>query len=102
MRKYPSAKVISKCHLTSLTNLLIANSKGHYRKEKAIIIRDAARTSIGTCTPMQSIELIQTIDRILFLRSQIAIIEDKIEDIMKLIDSPMTTIFLDCDFSLRF
>ena len=92
MRKCPSADAVSKCHLTSLTNILIKNSKGHYRKEKAIIIRNAARTSIGTCTPIQSLELVQTIDRILLLQSQIALLEEKIETIMKQIDSPMTTI----------
>ena len=92
MKNYPSASDISKCHLTSLTNLLIANSKGHYRKEKALIIRKAAQSSIGTCTAMQSLELTQTIERILLLHSQIAMIEEKIECIMKLIDSPMTTI----------
>ena len=92
MKNYPSAQYIAKSHLTTLTNLLIANSKGHYRKEKAIIIRDAAKTSIGTCTPMHSLELVQTIDRILLLRSQIAVIEEKIEHIMRQLDSPMTTI----------
>ena len=92
MKKWPSAKEISKCHLSTLTNLLITNSKGHYRMEKAIIIRDAAKNSIGTCTPMQSLELVQTIDRILLLRSQISVIEENIECIMKQIDSPMTTI----------
>ena len=92
MKKYPSTEAISKSHLTVLTNLLIANSKGHYRKEKALIIRDAAKNSIGTCTPMQSLELIQTIDRILLIRSQIAVIEEKIEIMMKQLDSPMTTI----------
>ena len=92
MKRFPSAESISKCHLTTLTNLLIANSKGHYRKEKELAIREAAKTSIGTCTAMQSLELPQTIDRILLLRSQIAIIEEKIDNIMKQIDSPMTTI----------
>ena len=92
MKKYPSTEAISRSHLTVLTNLLIANSKGHYRKEKALIIRDAAKNSIGTCTPMQSLELIQTIDRILLIRSQVAVIEEKIEIMMKQLDSPMTTI----------
>ena len=92
MKKWPSAKEISKCHLSTLTNLLITNSKGHYRMEKAIIIRDAAKNSIGTCTPIQSLELVQTIDRILLLRSQISVIEENIECIMRQIDSPITTI----------
>ena len=41
---------------------------------------------------MQSLELVQTIDRILLLRSQIFVIEEKIECIMNQIDSPMATI----------
>ncbi|MDO4474691.1 MAG: IS110 family transposase [Eubacteriales bacterium] len=92
MKECPSAEAVVKCHLTHLTNLLIKNSKGHYRKEMAITIRNAAKTSIGTCTPMKSLELVQTIERILLLRNQISLIEAKIEEIMKQIDSPMTTI----------
>lgn len=92
IKECPSAEAVAKCHLTHLTNLLIKNSKGHYRKEMAITIRNAAKTSIGTCTPMKSLELVQTIERILLLRNQISLIEDKIEEIMKQIDSPMTTI----------
>lgn len=92
MKDYPSANAISRCHLATLTNLLISNSKGHYRKEMALTIRKAAQLSIGTCSAMQSLELTQTIERILLLHSQITAIEKKIECIMKRIDSPMTTI----------
>lgn len=92
MRELPSAEAISKCHLTHLTNLLKTNSKGHYSKDKALEIRNAAKNSIGNCTQMQSLELIQTIDRILLLRSQISTIEEKIKALMQQIDSPIITI----------
>lgn len=92
MLELPSTVDISKCHLTKLKNLLFKNSKGHYRIDKAVEIREAARNSIGTCTAMQSLELRQTIERILLLREQISIIERKIEQLMKQIDSPATTI----------
>ncbi len=36
-----------KAHLTKLTNLLCASSKGHYKREKAFEIRNAAIHSIG-------------------------------------------------------
>lgn len=92
MKEYPSTESLSICHLTRLTNLLIKHSKGHYRKEMAIAIRNAARKSVGTCNTYQSLELIQTIDRILLLKEHIRIIEDKIKSIMIQIDSPITTI----------
>lgn len=92
MKEYPSTDDISKCHLTRLTNLLIKYSKGHYRKEMAILIKDAAKKSIGTCSPAQSLELQQTINRILLLSEQIKVLENRIERIMEQIDSPMTTI----------
>jgi len=92
MKEFPSTEAISNCHLTRLTNILWQNSKGHYGKEKAIEIREAARNSIGTSTYMQSLELVQTIDRILLMQSQIKLVEEKITQIMKQIDSPITTI----------
>ena len=52
--EYPGAKQISEAHLTKLTNLLSIASKGHYGKEKAIQIREAAKSSIGSVMPAKS------------------------------------------------
>ena len=52
----PSADQIASCHLTHLTKLLRTASKGRYSREKAIEIRDAAKTSIGSKMPAKSLE----------------------------------------------
>ena len=57
LSEYPGAKQISEIHLTKLTNLLATASKGRYGKDKAIQIRNAARTSIGSVMPAKFLEL---------------------------------------------
>ena len=47
LSEYPGAKQVSEIHLTKLTNILATASKGRYGKEKAVQIRNAAKTSIG-------------------------------------------------------
>ena len=88
----PSARKIADCHLTHLTKLLLTASKGHYSREKAIEIRDAARTSIGSNMPAKSLELKHTIKLIQELTSEINEIEDSIKSIMDSIHSPITSI----------
>ncbi len=88
----PSARKIADCHLTHLTKLLLTASKGHYSREKAIEIRDAARTSIGSNMPAKSLELKHTIKLIQELTSEINEIETSIKSIMDSIHSPITSI----------
>lgn len=92
MSEYTDINAISKAHLTRLTNLLSKYSKGHYGREKAIQIKEAAKQSIGTCDGIQTIELQQTLARIHLLQKQIEIIEERIKEIVKKIDSPFITI----------
>ena len=92
LSEYPGAKQVAEIHLTKLTNLLIASSKGHYGKEKAIQIRDAARTSIGSVMPAKSLELKHTIKLIQELTAEIEEIEDSIQKIMDDLDSPILSI----------
>lgn len=92
MTEYTDPCSISKAHLTHLTNLLKKNSKGHYSREKAVEIREAAKLSIGTCDGIQALELQQTIARIRLLQEQIAVIEKRIKNIVFEIDSPFITI----------
>lgn len=92
MFEYPSTRAIADSHLTRLTNLLLKYSKGHYGREKALQIRDAARISIGSYDEIKSLELQQTIQRIRLLQEQILTVELRIQNIMNLIDSPISTI----------
>lgn len=92
MSEYTDANTISKVHLTRLTNLLAKYSKGHYGRQKALEIKGAAKQSIGTCDGIQAIELQQTLARIFLLQKQTQVIEERIKEIVKNIDSPFITI----------
>lgn len=92
LSEFPGSKAISSCHLSRLSNLLCSASKGHYGKEKAIEIRDAARKSIGSGSEMKSFELQQTIQRIRILNEQIEEIEVRINLMVDEFDSPILTV----------
>ena len=92
LSEFPSAKHIANVHLTHFTNLLYTSSKGHYNRDKAIQIREAARNSIGTYMPAKVLELKHTIKLIKEFNIEIAEIESAIKSIMDKIDSPITTI----------
>lgn len=91
LSELPNVKAISECHLTRLTNLL-SSSNGRYSKEKAIEIRNAARSSIGSCCESKSPELQQNIRLIQMLEDQIFQIESKINPIVDSLHSPIMTI----------
>ena len=89
LSELPSAGKIASCHLTHLTKLLENASKGRYSREKAIEIREAARTSIGSNMPAKSLELRHTLRLIGELDSEITEIESEIKRIMDQISSPI-------------
>ena len=92
LSELPGAKAVAECHLAKLTNLLAKASKGHYGKDKALEIRNAARNSIGSNSQVKSLELLQTIQRIQMLESQIEKTEEKINPLVDLFNSPLLTI----------
>ena len=92
LSEFPGAKQIANAHLTRLTHLLTEASRGHYKRDMAITIRDAAKSSIGSMMPAKSLELQQTIRLIRELTDGIEEIEAAIEDIMDILQSPIATI----------
>lgn len=92
LEEFPSASAIAFAHLTRLTNLLSKASKGHYNRETAIKIREAAKNSIGSNMPAKSLELKHTIKLIRALTIDIDEIEAEISKMMDKIASPITTI----------
>ncbi len=90
--EYPGAKQLATANLTHLKTMLYAASKGHYGRDRAIELRDAARNSIGSCMPAKSLELKHTIQLIQVLDSEIEEIETEIEKFMEQIQSPITSI----------
>lgn len=92
LEEFPGVKQIANSNLTHLKNLLSTASKGRYGREKAIEIRDAARSSIGSCIHAKSLELQHTIRLIQELSREIDDIEAEIQKIMDELQSPIITI----------
>ena len=90
--EFPGACQIADAHLTHLKTVLYEASKGHYGRDMAVEIRDAARNSIGSRMPAKSLELKHTIQLIRELDAEIEEIENEINSIMDEFHSPITTI----------
>ncbi len=89
--EFPGAEQIANTHLTRLKSLLHDASKGHYGRDMAIQLRDAALSSIGSRMPAKSLELQHTIRLIREMDAEIADIEAAIQNIMDELDSPIIT-----------
>ena len=92
LEEFPGAKQVAGAHPTSLKSLLEKASKGRYKRDVALSIRDAARMSIGSRMPAKSLELQHTIRLIRELDAEIEEIETAIQTIMDELHSPITTI----------
>lgn len=92
LSEFPGASFISGAHLTRLKHLLSDASKGHYGRDMALSIREAAAASIGTVMASKSMELKHTIYLIEVISSEIDEIESAINTIMDSLNSPITTI----------
>ena len=92
LSEFPGAKQVAEVHLTRLKALLADASKGHYGRDMAVEIRNAARCSIGSRMPAKSLELQHTIRLIRELDTEIEEIEAAIQAIMDELHSPITTI----------
>ena len=90
--EFPGASHIASANLKHLTHLLVINSKGHFKADKAGDIRDHARKSIGSISAAKSLELRHTIKHIRQLDEEIDEIKAEIRKIMDNIDSPILSI----------
>jgi len=92
LSEFPGASFIAAAHLTRLKHLLNEASKGRYGRDMALVIREAAATSIATAMPAKSLELKHTIHLIKVLSVEIDEIESAINTIMDTLNSPITSI----------
>ena len=86
---FPGASYVAEAHMTRLKHLLADSSKGHYGKEFAETVRDAARNSIGSDMPAKSLELKHTIALIHVLTEEIDEVEVSIHKLMDSMDAPI-------------
>ena len=92
LREFPGAKQIATAHLTHFKTVLSDASNGRYDREKAVAIREAARTSIGSIMPAKSLELQHTIRLIREFDEEIREIELAIKAIIDEMAPPILTI----------
>jgi len=92
LSEFPGAHQVASANLKHLTALLKTTSKGHFGREKADEIREAARRTISSYLPAKSLELRHTIRLIHELSAEIVEIEAEIKNIMDFIDSPILTV----------
>ena len=92
LEAFPGAAQIAKAHWTKLTSLLVTASKGRYKRDMALKIREAAKQSIGSYIPAKSLELQHTLRLIRELDTEIAEIEEHIQPMLEELHSPITTI----------
>ena len=92
LAEFPGTQQIADAHLTRLKALLADASHGHYGRDMAVKLRDAARCSIGSRMPAKSLELQHTIRLIRELDAEIEEIEATIQSIMGDLHSPITSI----------
>ena len=92
LSEFPGAKQIADAHLTHFKAVLSDASKGHYNRDKAIEIREAAKRSIGSAMPAKSLELQHTIRLIRELDKEIDEIEAAIKAIVDEMAPPILTI----------
>lgn len=90
--EFPGAYQIASANLKHLTSLLETTSKGHFGRDKANEIREAARRSISSYLPAKSLELKHTINLIRELSAEIDEIEAEIKKIMDAIDSSILSV----------
>lgn len=94
LSKYPSPEKICKAKLSSITDLLLKASNGRFGQAKALEVKELVRNTFGvadTCGVYS--DLIQCyMEQIKFIQQQISALDQKIQDIMDSLDSPITSI----------
>lgn len=92
LKEAPTPDAIASMHLTHLTHLLKAASKGHFQKETAAELRVLAQKSVGSSDKSLSIQITQSIEQIELLDRQLELIESEMKNIVTSLDSVIMTI----------
>ncbi len=92
LAEFPGAQQVAAADSAHLEALLRRASNGRYSRAKAVEIKGAAKSSIGSAMPARSLELRHTIGLIRELDAEINEIESVIQGIMAELRSPITTI----------
>ena len=92
LKVFPGAGRIARCRIDRLTRLLNENSNGKYKKDKAEVIQELARHSVGRDSEALGFELIQVIETIQFFEQRITVLDKKLKSIVTEISTPLLSI----------
>lgn len=92
LRKYPSAKDFAECRISTLRKLLLSKSRGRIGSERADMIVDLAKHSVGIYSEVKRIELVYYLEQILMDTKYIKLLDDSIKKIMNTINSPILSV----------
>lgn len=92
LTEYTTAHELSNAHLSKLTNLLNKNSRGRFKKAKAIALKKLAQESVGINDLSVSFEIKQTVTQIQLLENQIKEVKEKIDQLCLNTQSPIFSI----------
>ncbi|HAN10224.1 MAG TPA: IS110 family transposase [Clostridiales bacterium] len=90
--EFPTTEDLRNAHLTKLTNLLSSSSNGKYGKDKALILKNLAVSSIGSSNRSLAFELRQTIRLIQSVQAEIDELDKQIKLVVDELDSPLMSI----------
>lgn len=92
LRKYPTAKKLSAARKTAVAKILSEASRHRLGEEKAAMLIDLAKNSVGCHSETKALEMQYYLDQIEWNTAYIRRYEAAIREIMNEIDSPITTI----------
>lgn len=92
LSKYPTARIIANTRIDALTNLLYSASRGHFKQDKAIALKELARNSIAMDNPAIGVQIKMLIEQIQMLEKQIDLLDVEITNIMESLNSPISSI----------
>lgn len=92
LESFPSAHDIAICNISKLSSILSSASRGRLGKDKAITLKELAKNSIASFDFGLAFELKQLVQRINFFNSQISELDTEINNLMSLINSPISSI----------
>ena len=84
--------MIANTRIDALTNLLYSASKGHFKSDKAIALKDLAKRSIAMDNPAIGKQIQMLIEQIQMLQKQIDLLDIDITNIMEKLNSPILSI----------
>lgn len=92
LSNFPSPNVIASTRIDAIANVLSKASKGHFSLQKAIQLKELAKSSIGVNNSSLSIQIKHSLKQIELLDSQLKELDLKIKEIMDELNSIILTI----------